>query len=588
MIQNLLARLREFVGIHDETDAWHDPAELRLRPWLLPLLSATLGLLLGLFIGWVLWPVEWQNIRPSHLDADARAQYIGAVADAYVAQGETEEAAAVAAHRLKGMEVDDYGLAFTYFDNELADFPYVQTDQNIRRDNLNRLAYRLVIDPAEARQAVDSSVFALNDGALAGDATTGNGQADSGKADSVQVDLLPGDGQVDVAAQASEGGFSLGHWFQLGLICLAAIAMILGGMYLIRYWLEQRHATGEVEGSSSADSIGPYRDKAKRGSGNQAADEPLDDDEEFDDYYDPDEDDRIRSYEPQAELQSGIDEINPNLYQPSPQQAISPFEPESRMAQSAAYMPSAGSATPADRTAFQRPATTPQPTSVSAQPPAQPRQNPATQHPAQSSAQQSSAQPRQNLAAQPSVASKAIPQTTQQAMPSARSEHVISGAPRTGEVIAQFTARYQRGSQQYEQQRNIVAPADMNRGSADGLLIGEYGMGTNMKSGVLQNDPENVIALDVWLFDKTDQNGPRNQTRVLISEHVVDHDLSDTIMRDVESNMPPIVPRRDIEFEIRGTSLLLICKVIEAGYVKGGEMKGVFESVAVDMTVMYL
>lgn len=176
----------------------------------------------------------------------------------------------------------------------------------------------------------------------------------------------------------------------------------------------------------------------------------------------------------------------------------------------------------------------------------------------------------------------------QSTMQSARPESTAPNSVLSGEVLAQFTARYQRGTQQYEQQRNIVAPSDMNRGSAEGLLIGEYGMGTNMKGGILQNDPDNVIALDVWLFDKTDQQGPRNQTRVLISEHVIDHDLADKVMSDGTSSVAPIVPQRGDEFEIRGKSLRLLCKVIEASYVKGGEMNGVFDSIAVDMTVMHL
>lgn len=46
-----------------------------------------LGLLLGLIIGWVIWPVEWADAEPGDLRPDAKAYYVSATADAYVASG---------------------------------------------------------------------------------------------------------------------------------------------------------------------------------------------------------------------------------------------------------------------------------------------------------------------------------------------------------------------------------------------------------------------------------------------------------------------------------------------------------------------
>jgi hypothetical protein len=46
-----------------------------------------LGLLLGLFIGWVVWPVERSNATLDDLRPDLRAHYLAALADSYVAAG---------------------------------------------------------------------------------------------------------------------------------------------------------------------------------------------------------------------------------------------------------------------------------------------------------------------------------------------------------------------------------------------------------------------------------------------------------------------------------------------------------------------
>jgi hypothetical protein len=46
-----------------------------------------IGLLIGLLVGWVLWPVQWSDADPDDLRPEARAHFIAATADAYVASG---------------------------------------------------------------------------------------------------------------------------------------------------------------------------------------------------------------------------------------------------------------------------------------------------------------------------------------------------------------------------------------------------------------------------------------------------------------------------------------------------------------------
>lgn len=565
-MQDLIERVRELMGFYDE------PGESRVsRPLWLTLLSGLLGLLFGLFIGWVLWPVEWENIRPTHLDPDSKAQYIAAVADAYVANGETQEARDLAGNRLTGMDVrQDLGLAYKYYIGDLVDDEYGQSarfDRENRLQNLDRLAYALNIDPAVAITSVDMS----------GIATREPGTVDNGgiSVDGDQsVDLLTDDGQGAVAAESS--GFNLGQAVQLAFTCLFALALILGGLYLLNYWWNRRQQGDEFDDSDTSGGIGPYRDKPRVGGG-----QDDDEDDDFDDDDDGDFDDYIeghdphRSYEPEDSWQTAVDEVNP--YQPDVQSATRPVSsydsessnggfnaaPQARQnsgVASSGVVAAAGGAAAAGAAAFRREATV---------------DSPAPQQVRQPFSQSDSS----ILPPEIDGGSRTPTMRTAPTAPPVDAS--------TGTVLTQFTARYQRGTQQYEQQRTLIAPNNTGQNSPEGLNIGECGMGVNIKNGILQSDAENVIALDVWLFDKTDQQGPRNQTRVLISEYVVDHDLSDAITRDDVGNFAPIVPQKGDTFEIHGNSLRLLCKVIEAVYVKSGDMMGVFESITVDMTVIH-
>jgi hypothetical protein len=56
--------------------------------------GGVLGLLLGLLVAWVLWPVQWTNATPSHLRSDFQADYIAWVAEQYASSGDLEWAGA--------------------------------------------------------------------------------------------------------------------------------------------------------------------------------------------------------------------------------------------------------------------------------------------------------------------------------------------------------------------------------------------------------------------------------------------------------------------------------------------------------------
>lgn len=141
-----------------------------------------------------------------------------------------------------------------------------------------------------------------------------------------------------------------------------------------------------------------------------------------------------------------------------------------------------------------------------------------------------------------------------------------------------YTFQYHAGIPDYDQSRPIVDPTT-------GLQVGDCGMGVNMKNNILQNNPDNVIALDVWLVDKKQEKSFSSQDRVLLSEYVVDHSLEQTFTRERPNDPSPIIPQPGTTFQIKGPSLTLDCVVTEATYIKNGAAVGMFQSLSIDMTV---
>ncbi len=54
------------------------------------IMGLVLGIGLGLLAGWVVWPVEYADVTPDLLAADARIEYAIMVATAYEADGDLE------------------------------------------------------------------------------------------------------------------------------------------------------------------------------------------------------------------------------------------------------------------------------------------------------------------------------------------------------------------------------------------------------------------------------------------------------------------------------------------------------------------
>jgi hypothetical protein len=152
------------------------------------------------------------------------------------------------------------------------------------------------------------------------------------------------------------------------------------------------------------------------------------------------------------------------------------------------------------------------------------------------------------------------------------------GAPPPLRTLNTYTFQFHTGIPDYDQSRPIVDPET-------GLQVGDCGMGVNMKKNSLQDNPDNVIALDVWLVDKKQEKSFDSQDRVLLSEYVVDNNLEKAFTRDRPNEPSPIIPQTGTTFQIKGPSLTLDCVVTDAQYIKNGTGMGMFQSLSIDMTV---
>lgn len=145
-------------------------------------------------------------------------------------------------------------------------------------------------------------------------------------------------------------------------------------------------------------------------------------------------------------------------------------------------------------------------------------------------------------------------------------------------VIDQLTLQYQLGIQEYDESKPIVDPGS-------GKYIGEFGMGASVKNALVQANPEQVAALEVWLFDKSDEESIGNKTRILLSEYAIDNKLDENILKERQDNPRPFTAQKGVHFQLESKNLLLDCMIIDVHYIDSGTNKGMFQSIKVDMSV---
>ncbi|MEM7131960.1 MAG: hypothetical protein AAF702_36950 [Chloroflexota bacterium] len=563
------------------------------------LIGLILGLCFGLFIGWTLWPVQYVNSYPSDLSVDAKSQYIGAVADAYAASVGDPTAIETAELRLLDILPSDVDEALRYFSTTSADTDpvyqqHLRTDGKIRVNNIYWLVRDLGISLNNPQLPADIS----GGGALADGSTVvqNNGQT---------VIVQPNAEQPADVAEASNSdanpasvGFS-GSMLGRFMAILIALMILLGGVYILlqlnqqKQWISlpgarsngpdeldrvrrlgrDNHHTVSVQKRSWQEEEGEL--SSWEASPNQYDPESVDANTEFvTDGFDDDIEDDI----------GGIDDMA-NVRKAPQMERQTDIGP---MAFSSSHGP-----TSVEPARLREPA-------PSDNIPEARRSFPSTSYSGWTENERNEVdEGRQREWDEPngyeednpfssndwslSPASAAYIDEAEGAMATAaRSTH---SSPRTRRELLSFTTHYVRGQfTEYEERHQIMMRTDER--DQFGRNVGECGIGVNFKNGILQNKPYDLIALDVWLTDKTaDVESFTNEKRLLLSEYAIDNDLVSVIQRENQTTKEPLTPQPGLEFEIDAKNLSLACQVLEATYADDGELHGIFDVLRIHMTV---
>ena len=197
------------------------------------IVGVVVGLLLGLFIGWVAWPIQWDNAWPPDLADKAKADYIAAVADAFVA-ARSDDAAAIAYQRLSSFgdkmqaELD---AAEAYFEK----FP--TSDSAMRITNIQELAASMQPaatpePPADAAE-IDVAAEAAN-----------------------PTEIEDSQDQVTPSEQGESS-----NWLQLALWLLAAFVLIVGGIWVLRTVISPQSTQSTTTDSDDEDEIDEFTEE---------------------------------------------------------------------------------------------------------------------------------------------------------------------------------------------------------------------------------------------------------------------------------------------------------------------------------------
>lgn len=551
-------------------------------------LGVILGVLIGLWIGWGLWPVEWEGAALGDLDPGPKAEYIAAVADTFILY-DSPEAAEIALNRLAPLRNnldEEFVAAIQYFQAS------TQPERAIRISNIGRLATSLGMVPPDLQvaQPVPNEEPAIPpEGGAAVDEAVGE-SLESGTDQNAGIA-----GTVETNAPAT---ISWLRWF---LWLLAALLLLGGGLYLLAAagllnW--QQWFSSRFESKDRRDDEFPTDERYSTSEGSHAHDTADDlafdeDEAEFDEWHYPQTSSQPAGYTDIAHRHDSGFQSRFDAHDPYDDAQLDnrPFVPKSTTNfrdelterhddsphQRFDYATDSFDESDDDGEAItghtidrheldeaqdvltvNRLMATPTPPSTTAEPPE--LNNVRDQEDLDHAA----------LTERLEEQSQEIPSST--VVPAAQSQRSRY------QMINQHTLRYQVGIAEYDESKPIVD-------QASGKYIGEFGMGTSMKNGLVQPDPEHVAALEVWLFDKSDEKNMGNQTRILLSEYAVDHNLEHAFVKERQDNPRPFTAQPNVHFQLESQNLLLDCTITQVNYIPSGQAKGMFHSIAVDMSV---
>ena len=148
----------------------------------------------------------------------------------------------------------------------------------------------------------------------------------------------------------------------------------------------------------------------------------------------------------------------------------------------------------------------------------------------------------------------------------------VAGASRLEryQTIDHFHAEFTAGMTNFDWMQPI-------RGAQDGVYAGEYGAGVSERHGMLNNDPEQVVAIEVYIFDKSDEKHLVNVSRVVLSEYA-DTNLRKHFERE-KDRLGPIVAQPNTTLQLETRQFVLLCTITEVVYSD----EGIFKRVAMDM-----
>lgn len=138
-------------------------------------------------------------------------------------------------------------------------------------------------------------------------------------------------------------------------------------------------------------------------------------------------------------------------------------------------------------------------------------------------------------------------------------------------AIRQWTSTYSLGSDNYDESFAIEDDT--------GKFIGECGVG--ILDGFASGNPKRVLALDVWLFDKTD-------IRTISMPIMSPYAFNDEVVRSkLPRSAEPILAVEGNTFNLNTTSLMVKAKIEEADFGDGAPEDSYFTSLKVSL-IAYL
>lgn len=138
------------------------------------------------------------------------------------------------------------------------------------------------------------------------------------------------------------------------------------------------------------------------------------------------------------------------------------------------------------------------------------------------------------------------------------------------QTIDHFHAEFIAGMQTFDWTRPIP-------GAGADSYAGEYGAGISERHGMLNNDPDQVVAIEVYIFDKSEDKSVDNVNRIVLSEYADTH-LRKQFERE-RDRLGPIVAQPNTTLQLETRQFVLLCTITDVAYSEGG----IFKRVVMDM-----